>query len=509
MAAANPRPKKRTKVNTKEKGSALKADQPKQSAVDLSATNAVSGKSGRLVSPTTMPLTPLGMESHEDVLSWLLLDHENTSATVANALNHRNPSPVASMARTNSATTNSQSGDESSSGSTSSSAEDPVVGARQDTKESVTSKAKSSPQILPNSTTASIATTAGFTAAGKATLLPNGMPNVQNGYMNPGNGFLRPFIPGMMPNFPFNPAAVQAAMQDVNGNSMSNVAMSNSAPKTSVQASNTSSSDKSTKDKSTSANKPDSPNTMKKRRQQQLAKNRKSARECRRRKKEELSELRERVKELEKANLELRLQMKDIQNEKTREREEKRVITERLNTMLTDGVGDDEFSDVVSNFADLHADYGRDRRIALDFHIERVKKLMVPTQVTKMALWSLQQDDDFYKEGGDGDSGDDDDENEYSESLWKIVTAELQMTADQKKKLLQFRPMFKELGSDIEKCGKSVEEMSQLMKKKNQNIEKAIAKLTTIITPTQAARFIQWVTNNQACIHMLNKLWQV
>ncbi|KAF4037237.1 hypothetical protein GN244_ATG10679 [Phytophthora infestans] len=33
-------------------------------------------------------------------------------------------------------------------------------------------------------------------------------------------------------------------------------------------------------------------------------------------------------------------------------------------------------------------------------------------------------------------------------------------------------------------------------------------KLQNILTPTQRAKFIVWVTNNQACMHLLNKLWR-
>lgn len=31
--------------------------------------------------------------------------------------------------------------------------------------------------------------------------------------------------------------------------------------------------------------------------------------------------------------------------------------------------------------------------------------------------------------------------------------------------------------------------------------------IQSVLTPTQAAKFIMWVTNNAACMQMLNNLW--
>jgi hypothetical protein len=43
---------------------------------------------------------------------------------------------------------------------------------------------------------------------------------------------------------------------------------------------------------------------------------------------------------------------------------------------------------------------------------------------------------------------------------------------------------------------------------KNSTLDMEMDKLQNILTPTQRAKFIVWVTNNQACMHLLNKLWR-
>ena len=86
---------------------------------------------------------------------------------------------------------------------------------------------------------------------------------------------------------------------------------------------------------------------------------------------------------------------------------------------------------------------------------------------------------------------------------------EIEITEAQKEKVLEFRPFFKQLSEELQQCGETIVQVEKALENKNSKIEQAIHKLTTVISPRQAAQFIQWVTDNQACIHMLNKLWQV
>ena len=37
--------------------------------------------------------------------------------------------------------------------------------------------------------------------------------------------------------------------------------------------------------------------------------------------------------------------------------------------------------------------------VACRYHLDYLEKLLVPTQVTKMGLWTLDQEDDFYQDG--------------------------------------------------------------------------------------------------------------
>ena len=235
-------------------------------------------------------------------------------------------------------------------------------------------------------------------------------------------------------------------------------------------------------------------------RKKRLEKNRQSARLCRLRKKNQVNELQQRVVQLERENMDLRLKLEEQAKTRASEAEEKNTLTKQLVDLLETSGKDEELSKVMQTFADLYADYGRDRRVALKYHLGQVRRFMMPTQVTKMALWSLQQDDDFYAYKVD--------ENGRAETLWDIISRDMHVTEDQKQKLMEFRPYFKELRDDMNHCASSIVQLEKALEVKNTKIEQAIHKLTTVVSPKQAALFIQWVTNNQACIHMLDKLWQ-
>jgi len=74
-----------------------------------------------------------------------------------------------------------------------------------------------------------------------------------------------------------------------------------------------------------------------------------------------------------------------------------------------------------------YSDYGQGRRSALSYHLHQLERLLMPTQVTKMCIWALKQDDSFWE--------DTEDEN----SLLSILTHDLGLTDDQKKKIQSHR----------------------------------------------------------------------
>lgn len=162
-------------------------------------------------------------------------------------------------------------------------------------------------------------------------------------------------------------------------------------------------------------------------RKQKLERNRESARECRRRKREHILGVEERCRQLERENMELRGQLKAGKEAMKQEEKEKNRVCEELEQMIQRGASEKELAEKIDNFKEQYSDYGHGRRSALSYHLHQIERLLLPTQVTKMCIWALRQDDSFWQ----------DEEDETS--LPVILAKELGLTEEQKKKIQQQR----------------------------------------------------------------------
>jgi hypothetical protein len=252
-----------------------------------------------------------------------------------------------------------------------------------------------------------------------------------------------------------------------------------------------------------------------------LERNRESARECRRRKREHILGVEERCRQLERENMELRGQLKAGKEAIRQEEKEKNRVCEELEQMIQRGASEKELAEKIDNFKEQYSDYGHGRRSALSYHLHQIERLLLPTQVTKMCIWALRQDDSFW--------ADEEDET----SLPVILAKELGLSEDQKKKIQQQRGSISLICENLKSALGLLAELKTEVTNKNSTLDMEMDKLQNILTPTQRAKvrpaprpttcarlgtnahmwlsllqFIVWVTNNQACMHLLNKLWR-
>ena len=159
-----------------------------------------------------------------------------------------------------------------------------------------------------------------------------------------------------------------------------------------------------------------------------LEKNRQSARDCRRRKKERVKDLEERVKRLERQNRELRVQLKIGRESEEADAAEKWRITNQIRELVEKNESDATIAQTIDMFKDRYADYGQERRSTIRYHIDQLEELLQPTIVTKMGLWSLHQEDDFYEDKISKPS--------IGQSIWNILCEHLQVTETQKRRIV-------------------------------------------------------------------------
>lgn len=280
-----------------------------------------------------------------------------------------------------------------------------------------------------------------------------------------------------------------------------------------------------------------------------LEKNRLSARECRRRKREATENLERQINVLEGENLRLRLQLQIGEEAEEKNRQDEEKVMEGIVSLLESGSSEAEVYENIEKFKEKFADYGRDRRSATEFHLRNIERLLMPTQTTTIAMAALQGGEPqpqppaagageappqpqmplvavsptstvesaatastavgsstgesvipLTTEGGPPKRQD-------PKALFQHLVNHLEVTPEQAAALKDSRYVAQELDSHLERALKVLEELKTRLTQCTDDLETEFDNVRSILTPTQSAKFLIWVANNGACMHMLNELW--
>eukprot|EP00557_Chaetoceros_sp_GSL56_P004451 CAMPEP_0176500148 /NCGR_PEP_ID=MMETSP0200_2-20121128/13358_1 /TAXON_ID=947934 /ORGANISM="Chaetoceros sp., Strain GSL56" /LENGTH=528 /DNA_ID=CAMNT_0017898719 /DNA_START=91 /DNA_END=1677 /DNA_ORIENTATION=- len=166
-----------------------------------------------------------------------------------------------------------------------------------------------------------------------------------------------------------------------------------------------------------------------------LEKNRLSARNCRRKKKEYTQNLQREIMMLEGENLRLRLQLQIGQEAEQSTIKEQEKVTEGIDELLKSGAPDSEIYNSIEMFQARFADYGRDRRSAIEFHLRNVERLLMPTTTTSVAMRALQGGSTSASSGSgngtDGNDGDGESSNDIQEEFQTLMDKDSSEQGDQ------------------------------------------------------------------------------
>ncbi|KAL7564159.1 hypothetical protein ACA910_021134 [Epithemia clementina (nom. ined.)] len=274
-----------------------------------------------------------------------------------------------------------------------------------------------------------------------------------------------------------------------------------------------------------------------------LAKNRVSARECRRRKREATENLQRQINVLEGENLRLRLQLQIGEEAEESMTREQTKLTEEIDELLKSGASEAEIYAALESFKEKYADYGRDRRSAIEFHLRNVERLLMPTQTTSVVMRAIQGGSNLQQEAAsttsesNADAGSSDAPASTSnnsdtattepanpngnttatgsaelpnlepKSLFQTLVNRLNVTPEQADALKDSRFVAKEMDECFEKALAVVKELRERLAQTGENLETEFNNVRNVLSPTQAAKFLVWVANNSAAMHMLNELW--
>lgn len=237
-------------------------------------------------------------------------------------------------------------------------------------------------------------------------------------------------------------------------------------------------------------------------------KNLASVREFRKRKMKQMEQNEHRLRRLEAENLDLKMRLKIGKEAIVSEQREKQQIKEQMREMLQRNASEQEIARFLNMYKVTYSDYGPKRREKLRFHLERIQELLLPTQVTKLSLYSVEQGvdmmarDHVIKE----DPMSVPDSAVAPMSLWGILASELDVSDAQQRQILERRTSIKKVQEDLNHTLQILKQLEDVTELKNTGLESQVAELQQILTPSQATKFIIWVKENPAFMYMLDKL---
>lgn len=251
--------------------------------------------------------------------------------------------------------------------------------------------------------------------------------------------------------------------------------------------------------------------------------------------------------------------------------QEQNKLTKGLDDLLKSGASESEIYAKIEEYKEKFADYGRDRTSAMEFHLRNVERLLMPTQTTSIVLATLQQGASVAggtaaaaaaAESSNSGGGDEKEATQKSDveeavvtappnegndgkppavsteptvaetgatsntgtaptnspspssappkdtkALFKHLVSILQVTPEQAMALKDSRFVAQEMDSILNEALGVLKELRTRLIQCGQDLEQEFGQVRAILTPSQSAKFLVWVAQNKACIHLLNELW--
>mmetsp|Transcript_4721 Transcript_4721/g.18880 ORF Transcript_4721/g.18880 Transcript_4721/m.18880 type:complete len:417 (+) Transcript_4721:71-1321(+) len=208
----------------------------------------------------------------------------------------------------------------------------------------------------------------------------------------------------------------------------------------------------------------------------------------RKKKKPKMEELQVRLAKVKAENRELKHHLTNVEERHRLLDAEKKAMENLIRKQLEAtqcGTGDpSELARIIQNFKDLYADYGPQRQKECNFHMDQLERLLIPTQTTKMSLWTMEQPASFF-----------DDPNKNS--LGAILKRELGVTSEQRERISSLRARVREAVRDLRAAMSFLRDLRGHINHKHSSFDVRMRELQDILTPTQAAKLILWVRKNR------------
>jgi hypothetical protein len=186
---------------------------------------------------------------------------------------------------------------------------------------------------------------------------------------------------------------------------------------------------------------------------------------------------------------------------------------------LQSGASEADIFASIEEFKEKYADFGKSRRSSIEFHQDRIAKLLMPTQTTSFVMHTIHNGDAIAAVGDaatataaaaavtTATSANTDTPSFDPKSLFHHLVQYLQVTPEQASNMKDSRMVAQEMDNCLEQALAVLAELRTRLARTGEDLEHEFDQVRAILTPTQAAKFLVWVANNDACMHLLDELW--
>lgn len=202
----------------------------------------------------------------------------------------------------------------------------------------------------------------------------------------------------------------------------------------------------------------------------------KQATYSKRRKKASLSECERRLASLQAENSLLKRHLHNIANKSAALQTEQKAAEAQIRHLWSSNASQQQLDAAVNNLTELYSDYGKRRQDELSFHLEQLRRLANPTNVTKMGLWALGQQSVMKKNPIAG-----------------MLQKELDITSQQGRKIVEQREKIRHVSSNLKECLDLLGKLQTLCETKTGIFHDRLTKCREILTPRQVVKLILWI----------------
>jgi hypothetical protein len=198
--------------------------------------------------------------------------------------------------------------------------------------------------------------------------------------------------------------------------------------------------------------------------------------------------LEEKIKALQDENDSLTAHVLNVTQRTTEVQKHRLAMEKEMAEKMNDPSGENQaaLAELCKRYSDNYSDYGVFRQREVAFHLGNIEKLLVPTLVTKMSLWTLQQEQTFYQS-----------------PVFDSISKALDMSQEQIERIQQGRQRIKALLVQLQESLSLVGQLRTAIAKRHGHYDAQCGGVAAIATPAQTVKFLLWVSEHSAKISRL------